>query len=125
MALTLHAGVIHLLKPVPNAGSPIVHMLEVVVAAGQPETIAVEGAGSDTLAAGPVHLGQVLEPLHLLLKDDGGMCPAAELFLCQDNALSIHSQPLQDPEHSVSQLFSILSLFCNPPHANGRTWPAN
>jgi hypothetical protein len=47
-------------------------MLEVVVAAGQPEIIAVEGAGFDMLAAGAVHLGQVLEPLHVLLKDDAG-----------------------------------------------------
>jgi hypothetical protein len=67
--------VLHLLKPVANTAAPITHMLEVVVAAGQPEIIAVEGAGFDMLAAGPVHLGQVLEPLHVLLKDDaGGSC---------------------------------------------------
>ena len=66
------AGVLHVLKPVVDAAAPIVHALEVQVASGQPVVLAAEGPGADSIAAGHVHLGQTLDTLRLLLKDDAG-----------------------------------------------------
>jgi hypothetical protein len=67
--------VLYLLKPVINPAYPIVYAMEVDVAAGQPEQLHVEGPGVDALTMGALHLGQVLEPIHVLLKDDGGAAP--------------------------------------------------
>ena len=65
-------GILFILKPIIDSAAPILHTLQVHVAAGQPVELAAQGAGAEQLAAAPVHLGQELEPLELLLRDESG-----------------------------------------------------
>ena len=62
-----------MLQPVTDPANPVVHMTEVLVAAGQPESIDVGGPGADMLQSSLLHLGQHVSPLELLLKDQLGV----------------------------------------------------
>lgn len=66
-----------MLQPVLDARQPIAHMMEVVVSAGQPVSLEIAGAAAELLAACPVHLGQQVGALEVLLKDEFGRAPAA------------------------------------------------
>ena len=74
------AGVLHLLKPIVEPSNPIMHAIEVNVAAGQPVEVSAEGPGIDELCTSVLHLGQVLEPFRILLKDDAGVFVRANRF---------------------------------------------
>ena len=62
-----------MLHPVMDLERPVVHMMEVIVSAGQPEAIEVGGPGAEMLQSCLLHLGQRVAPLDLLLKDNLGV----------------------------------------------------
>ena len=62
----------HLLMPIVDASKPIVHTMEVEVAAGQPVALQATGAGAQALLSAPLHLGQVLDPFNVSLVDAAG-----------------------------------------------------
>lgn len=66
------AVVICMLQPVVERESPVVFMTEVMVTAGQPETVDVGGPGADMLQSCLLHLGQRVGTLEILLKDKLG-----------------------------------------------------
>jgi hypothetical protein len=61
-----------MLQPVLDPENPVVHMTEVLVSAGQPESLDVGGPGADMLQSSLLHLGQQVGTLDLLLKDKLG-----------------------------------------------------
>ena len=61
-----------MLQPVTDAENPVVHMTEVLVTAGQPESIDVGGPGADVLQGSLLHLGQNVGTLEVQLKDQLG-----------------------------------------------------
>lgn len=84
--LAAREGVLHLLKPIVDPASPIMHAIEVNVAAGQPVEVAVEGPGIEELCTSVLHLGQVLQPFKILLQDDAGAAQHLPILALTDRS---------------------------------------
>lgn len=64
-----------MLKPSVSE-TPICHCVEFVVQPGQPVALELMGDAVEALLD-PVHLGQVLPPMRLVLKDSAGVRPTS------------------------------------------------
>lgn len=64
---------LYLLQPTVDVTQPITFMMELVVSAGQPVSVDVDGPGPELLANSALHLGQELPPVAITLRDDEGL----------------------------------------------------